>query len=76
MWLHVTNCRKGAVAYLYRELGITGIMFCHQTGGPITQGGIMQAGGLITGILRYSKFKPYHFGAICVLINIPAASIR
>ena len=35
MWLHVNNCCKGAVACLYHEGGITGIMFYHQTGGPI-----------------------------------------
>ena len=27
---------KGTVACLYQEGGITGIMFCYQTGGPIT----------------------------------------
>ena len=36
MWLHVNNCCKGAVACLYQEGGISGIMFCDQTGGPIT----------------------------------------
>ena len=35
-WLHVNNCRKGTVVCLYQEGGITGILFCHQTGGPIT----------------------------------------
>ena len=32
--------------------GITGIMFCHQIGGPIT-GWANISGKLITGILRY-----------------------
>ena len=32
MWIHVNNCRKGAVACLYQEGGITGIMFYHQLG--------------------------------------------
>ena len=36
VWLHVNNCHKGAVAYLYQEVGRTGIMSCHQTSGPIT----------------------------------------
>ena len=36
MWLHVNNCCKGAVACLYQEGGTTGIMFCHETGRPIT----------------------------------------
>ena len=36
MWLHVNNCGKGALTCLYHEGGKTGIMFCHQTGGPIT----------------------------------------
>ena len=35
-WLHVNNCCKGAVACLYQEGGITGMMFCHQTSGPKT----------------------------------------
>ena len=35
-WLQLNNCCKGAVAYLYKEEGTTGIMFYHQTGGPIT----------------------------------------
>ena len=34
--LHVNNCYKGAVACLYQEGGITGIMFCYQTSRPIT----------------------------------------
>ena len=37
VWLHVNNCCKGAVACLHQERGITGIMFCHQTGGPMTR---------------------------------------
>ena len=36
VWFHVNNCCKGAVACLYQEGGITRIMFCYQTGGPIT----------------------------------------
>ena len=34
--LHSSNCCKGAVACLpvYREGGIIGITFCHQTSGP------------------------------------------
>ena len=36
VWLHENNCCKGVVACLYQERGITGIMFCHQTGEPIT----------------------------------------
>ena len=31
----LNSCCKGAVACLYHEEDITGIMFCHQTGGPI-----------------------------------------
>ena len=38
MWLHVNNCCKGAMACLCKEGGITGIMFCRQTGGPIEVG--------------------------------------
>ena len=30
------------------------MMFCHQTGGPITGRVYKRAGGLTTGILRYS----------------------
>ena len=33
---HVNNCFKGAVACLYQGGVITRIMFCHQTGEPIT----------------------------------------
>ena len=51
MWPHANNCCKGAVACSYQELGNTGIMFCHQTGGPITEW--PYKGNLITGILRY-----------------------
>ena len=36
VWLHENNFCKGHVTCLYREGGIIGIMFCHQTGGPIT----------------------------------------
>ena len=36
MWRHVKNYAKGAVACLHQEGGITGIMFSHQTAGPIT----------------------------------------
>ena len=36
VWLHENNCCKGVVACLYQERGITAIMFCHQTGEPIT----------------------------------------
>ena len=36
MWLHVNNCCKEAVVHSYQEEAITGIMFCHQTGGHIT----------------------------------------
>ena len=36
VWLHVNNCCQVVVACLYQEGGITGIIFCHQTGGPIT----------------------------------------
>ena len=34
MWLHVNNRCKGA-AVCFHQGGITGIMSCHQTGGPI-----------------------------------------
>ena len=33
-WLHVSNCCKGN-CLIYQEGGIIGILFCHQTGGPI-----------------------------------------
>ena len=36
MWLRVNNCCKEAVACLNHDRVITGIMSCHQTGGPIT----------------------------------------
>ena len=36
VWLHVNNCCKEAVVHSYQEEAITGIMFCHQTGGHIT----------------------------------------
>ena len=36
VWFYVNNHRKGAVACLYQERGVTGILFCHQSGGPIT----------------------------------------
>ena len=36
MWLHVNSGCKRVVACLYQEVGITGIMFSHQTGWPIT----------------------------------------
>ena len=35
MWRHVNSCYR-AVACLYQEGGLTGITFCHQTGGPKT----------------------------------------
>ena len=40
VWLNVNTWCKGAVACLYQggggKRGVTGIMFCHQTGGPVT----------------------------------------
>ena len=36
MWLHVNTCCKAAVACLSQKEGITVIMFCHPTGGPIS----------------------------------------
>ena len=40
MWLHVTIAARYsslvAVPCLFQEWGITGIMFCHQPGGPVT----------------------------------------
>ena len=54
MWLHVNNCCKVAVACLYKDEGITGIiMFCHQPGGPITEWAYMREGLIIAGMLRY-----------------------
>ena len=51
------NCCKAAVARLYREGGMTGTTFCHQTqfaqtGGPIT-GWAYKWEGSSTGILRF-----------------------
>ena len=51
VWLHLNNHRYGAVPYLHQEGFITGIMFCHQTGG---------FGGLISGGLFL--FCIYLFG--------------
>ena len=40
--------------------GITRVMFCYQTGGPITGGGGM--GGLINGIVTYRTTACEHPG--------------
>ena len=44
VWLHVNNYRKGDVACLNQEGGITGIMFCHQTSGSITRSAYKRGG--------------------------------
>ena len=38
VWLHVNNYCKGAVTCVHQKGGISGIMFCHQTSGPISGG--------------------------------------
>ena len=36
VWFHVNNCCKGAIACLYQRGAVFGIVFGHQTGGPIS----------------------------------------
>ena len=61
MWFHVNICCKRAVACLYQEEGISEIMFCHQTGGPLSGGG---GGGPITGIVRYLKMGKFVYAVL------------
>ena len=57
MCLHASNCCKGAVASLYREGGITGIMFDFQTGRRVWMGAGGGGGG--TNVSCQLKFWPF-----------------
>ena len=59
MWFLVSNFYKGAVAYLYQEGAVTGIMFCHQTNGTIPGWAYIKAGELITGICSMFSHSIY-----------------
>ena len=72
MWLRANNCCKGAVACLYEEAGIAGIMFCHQTGGPISayNRDFTNQDNSFMHALLYTFFAP-HIRRHCQILRCP-----